>query len=107
MRKSKFTEAQIIGMVREHYAGKKTADLCREHGMSQPTFHQWKSKYGGLEPNQLNEVRELKVEHARLKRLCAEACMDREALEDLLSGKLTPAFSRTWTVTRRERACLS
>lgn len=75
-------------MLREHEAGKKAADLCREHGVSQPTFYQWKSKYGGLEPNQLKELRDLKAEHARLKRLYAEACMDREALKDLLSGKL-------------------
>lgn len=88
MRKSKWTEAQIVAMLREHEAGKKAADLCREHGVSQPTFYQWKSKYGGLEANQLKELRELKAEHARLKRLYAEACMDREALKDLLSGKL-------------------
>lgn len=88
MRKSKFTEAQIVGMLREHEAGKKVADLCREHGISQPTFYQWKSKYGGLDANQLKELKELKSENARLKKLYAEACMDREALKDIISGKL-------------------
>ncbi len=95
MRKSKFTETQIVSILREHEAGKKAADLCREHGVSQPTFYQWKSRYGGLEPNQLKELKDLKAEHARLKRLYAEACMDREALKDLLSGKaLGPAAKR-------------
>lgn len=88
MRKSKFTEAQIVGMLREHEAGKKIGDLCREHGISQPTFYNWKSKYGGLDANQLKELKDLKAENARLKKLYAESCMDREALKDLLSGKL-------------------
>ena len=88
MRKSKFTEAQIVGMLREHEAGKKITDICREHGISQPTFYNWKSKYGGLDASQLRELKDLKAENARLKKLYAEACMDREALKDLLSGKL-------------------
>jgi len=88
MRKSKFTDTQIIGMLREHEAGKKASDICREHGVSQPTFYQWKNRYGGLEVNQLKELKDLRTENARLKKLYAESCLDRETLKDILAGKL-------------------
>ncbi len=88
MRKSKFTESQIISMLREHEAGKKVSDLCREHGVSQPTFYQWKSKYGGLDANLLKELKELRLRYNRLEKLYTDACLDKQALKDILAGKL-------------------
>jgi putative transposase len=88
MRKSRFTETQIIGMLREHEAGKKVSDVCREHGVSQPTFYQWKSKYSGLDANQLKEFKELKAKYARLEKMYTEAQMDRQVLKEIIEGKL-------------------
>lgn len=65
MKKSKFTESQIIGILKEQEQGKKVSDLCREYGISQPTFYQWKSKYSGLDVNQLKRVKELEAEVSR------------------------------------------
>lgn len=88
MRKSRYSEAQIVAYLKQHENGRSVAEVSREAGISQATFYQWKSRYGGMDANQLKELKELKAENARLKKLYAEACMDREALKDLLSGKL-------------------
>ncbi|MEZ4740334.1 MAG: transposase [Flavobacteriales bacterium] len=88
MKKSRFTEAQIVAVLREHEAGKKVADLCREHGVSQPTFYQWKAKYSGLDANQLKEFKELKAKYARLEKMYTEAQMDRQVLKEIIEGKL-------------------
>lgn len=87
MRKSKFTESQIISMLREHEAGKKVSDICREHGVSQPTFYQWKAKYGGMTASELKELRALKEENTRLKLKVADLTMDRDILKEIVGKK--------------------
>jgi putative transposase len=87
MKKSKFTESQIIGILREQEHGKTVADLCREHGISQPTFYQWKSKYSGMDVPQLKRVKELEAELAQYKRIVAEQTLDIRILKDLNSKK--------------------
>lgn len=87
MRKSKWTEAQIVAMLREHEQGRKVADICREHGVSQPTFYQWKSKYGGMQASDLKELRALREENIRLKIKVADIELDRDILKQILGKK--------------------
>lgn len=88
MKRSKFTEEQIIGILREQEAGAKTAELCRRHGISSATFYAWKAKFGGMEVSDAKRLKALEEENARLKRLLAESLLDQAALKDLLSRKL-------------------
>ena len=84
MKRSKFTEEQIIGILREQEAGAKTAEVCRRHGISGATFYAWKAKFGGMEPSEAKRLKALEEENAKLKRLLAEAMLDNTALKDLL-----------------------
>ena len=88
MKKTKFTESQIIGILKEQEQGKKMIDICREHGISQPTFYQWKSKYSGMDVNQLKRVKELEAELAQYKKIVAEQTLDIRVLKDIVEKKL-------------------
>ena len=87
MKQKRFTEEQIIGILKEADTGAVVADLCRRHGMSSATFYAWKSKYGGLELSEARRLRGLEEENAKLKRLLAEAMLDNAGLKDLLGKK--------------------
>jgi len=84
MRRSRFSEAQIIGMLKEHEAGLATADVCRKYGLSPATFYKLKAKFGGLEVSDARRLRQLEDENLKLKRLLAEAMLDNTFLKDLL-----------------------
>lgn len=85
MKRTRFSEEQIIGVLKEAEAGAKTADLARRHGVSEATIYNWKSKYGGLEVSEARRLRELESENAKLKRLLADTMLDNVALKDLLT----------------------
>lgn len=87
MKRMRFTEEQIIGILKEAEAGAKTADLARRHGVSEATIYNWKAKYGGLEVSEAKRLRTLEEENAKLKRLLADTMLDNAALKDLLLKK--------------------
>ena len=87
MKRRRFTEEQILGILKEHELGAKTADLCRKHGVSEATFCNWKSKFGGMDISEAKRLKALEGENAKLKRLLADTMLDNAALKDLLSKK--------------------
>ena len=87
MKKSKFTEAQILKVLNSQEQGKKVSEICREVGISEPTFYKWKSRYGGMTLSELQRVKELESENARLKRLVADLSLDNQILKEVNAKK--------------------
>ena len=84
MKRSRFSEAQIIGILKEHQAGLGAKELCRKHGVSDATFYKWRSKYGGMEVSDAKKLKALEAENAKLKKLLAEQMMDVSTLKEML-----------------------
>jgi putative transposase len=84
MRRSRFTEEQIIGILKEHQAGLSAAELCRKHGISDATFYKWRSKYGGMEVSDARKLKSLEDENRKLKKLLAEQMLDNSTLKEML-----------------------
>ena len=87
MKRIRFTEEQILAILREHEAGAKTADLCRKHGLSEATFYNWKAKFGGMDVSDAKRLRALEDENGKLKKLLAESMLDASALREFLGKK--------------------
>jgi len=88
MRKSKFTDSQIVAILAEGESGLAVGDVCRKHGISNATYYQWKSKYAGVSANELKRIKDLEAENGKLKRMYAELALENTAIRDVLSRKL-------------------
>ena len=88
MKMKRFSETQIIKILKEHDAGRETLDLCREYGISRATFYNWKKKYEGMDASQLKRLKELEDENKRLKRMYADLSLDHELLKEVLEKKI-------------------
>ena len=104
MKRARFTEDQIIGVLKEHEAGAKTADLARKHGVSEATLYNWKAKYGGMDVSEAKRLKQLEDENAKLKKLLAEQMLDAAALRELLSKNERKRFGyrRLFVLLRQE-----
>jgi putative transposase len=91
VKKSRFSESQILAILRESGSGIPVAEVCRKHGISAPTYYQWKSKYAGMSLPEPKRVKELEAENAKLKRMYAERALGNNAIKDILPRKLRPA----------------
>ncbi len=87
MKRKRFSEDQIVRILKEYESGRSSKDLCREHGISQATFYNWKKKYGGMDASQLKRLKELEEENRKLKQMYADAALDIRMLKDVLSKK--------------------
>lgn len=87
MRRSRFNETQVVAILKEAESGKAVTEICREHGISNATYYQWKSKYGGMDASELKRMRQLEEENSRLKKMYADLALENMAIKDLL-GKL-------------------
>lgn len=87
MKKTQFTEEQILGILKQVEGGRKIADVCREEGISDATYHRWKARYGGLEVSQLRRLKQLEEENRKLKQLVGELTLDNAALKDVVAKK--------------------
>ena len=88
MKKSRFSEEQIIKILKESDAGMKVQDICRQHGISDATYYKWKSKYGGMEASDIRRMREIEAENGKLKRMFADLALENHALKELIEKKL-------------------
>jgi len=88
MKASRFTDGQILAILKQNEAGVSAADLCREHGMSQATFYKWRAKFGGMDASLMKRMKELEAENQRLKKMYAEECLKAEIIQEALEGKL-------------------
>lgn len=87
MKKTRFTETQIVSILKQQEAGRTTKEVCREHSISEATFYNWKSKYGGMEASDMRKLKDLEEENARLKKMYAELSLDHSILKDVITKK--------------------
>ncbi len=106
MKRSRFSEEQIIGILKEQEAGTATADVCRRHGISSATFYKWKAKYGSLEVSEARRLKGLEDENARLKKLLAEAMLDNAVLKEIAGKNVwsAPSLQASWANGREQSA---
>ena len=96
MKKSKFSETQILNILKSVESGRTVKEVCREHGISDATFYNWRAKYGGLQPSDLKRLRELEQENARLKRMYADVSLDNQMLKELLTSQRKESLPHRW-----------
>ena len=102
MKRSKFTDEQILAIVKEGEAGRKVADLCRTHGISEQTYYRWKAKYGGMELSEMQRLKQVEDENRRLKQIVAEQTLDIQALKAVVAKKWAPSRgAKRWGGSRR------
>ena len=88
MRKSRFKESEIVGILKEVEGGRNVKDVCREHGISEPTYYNWKTKYGGMEAADIRRLKDLEEENRKLKQMYADLSLENQALKDIIKKKI-------------------